>query len=301
MFEKDAEIMSQYENYSVDELKDALKTLFLYSELNEQELAEMDEILTVLRKKEPIPHPHTTEEMWAQFQEDHAEELANLGIRENGNTEEVVAEVPENAVTPVVLNAVVSSTAPVRAKGHRRLFRVGMLAAAVVALMAIISVTAGAMGFNLWGWMPAWDNEQLSFEAEATPNNDSPVEGIASILPSLDITEPLYPTWLPKDLRRAYSIVNFDPLFLHESFHGNERELTITISPTSGSETAVYQKEGVTPLEYIAGNSIHYIFDNTTEVTAVWNTEHYTTLIVANTITIDEMKKIIDSLYEVSN
>ena len=112
-YEKDAEIMSQYENYTIDELKEALKSLFLYSELNEQELAEMDEILTVLRKKEPIPHPHTTEEMWAQFQENHAEELANLGIRENGNTGEVVMEVPENAVNPVVTNTVVSDAASV--------------------------------------------------------------------------------------------------------------------------------------------------------------------------------------------
>lgn len=299
-YEKDAEIMSQYENYTVDELKEALKSLFLYSELNEQELAEMDEILTVLRKKEPIPHPHTTEEMWAQFQENHAEELANLGIRKNGNTGEVVTEVPENAVTPVVLNAVVSDAAPVRAKGLRRLSRVGMLAAAVAALMAIISVTAGAMGFNLWGWMPTWNNEQLSFEAEATPNN-APTEDVRAILASLGIAEPLYPSWLPKDLRRAQSIVNSKPLFLHEKFLGNERELTITISPTSGSENTIYQKEGITPLEYISGNTIHYIFDNTTEVTAVWNTEHYTTLIVANSVTIDEIKKIIDSVYEVSN
>lgn len=297
MFEKDAEIMSQYENYTIDELKEALKSLFLYSELNEQELAEMDEILTVLRKKEPIPHPHTTEEMWAQFQENHAEELANLGIRENGNTGEVVMKVPENAVNPVVTNTVVSDTASVRAKGHRRLYRVGTIAAAVVALMAIISVTAGAMGFNLWGWMPMWNNEQLSFEAEETEQPKA--DHIPTVLMELGINEPLYPTWLPEDLRRAQSILNSDPLFLHEAYQGNARDLTITISPTSGSETAVYQKEGVIPLEYIAGNTIHYIFDNTTEVTAVWNTEHYTSSIVGN-ITIEEIKRIIDSVHEVN-
>ena len=67
MPEKDTEIMTQYEDYSVEELRKALDTIMLYSELNDSDVAEMERILAVLRKKAPFPHPHTTEEMWAEF------------------------------------------------------------------------------------------------------------------------------------------------------------------------------------------------------------------------------------------
>ena len=56
--------MTQYEDYSVEELRKALDTIMLYSELNDSDVAEMERILAVLRKKAPFPHPHTTEEMW---------------------------------------------------------------------------------------------------------------------------------------------------------------------------------------------------------------------------------------------
>ena len=80
VFEKDAEIMPQYEKYSTDELKEMLHTTFLCSELNEQDLAEMDQILAVLREREPVSHPHTTEEMWAEFQENHADETSGIRL-----------------------------------------------------------------------------------------------------------------------------------------------------------------------------------------------------------------------------
>lgn len=300
VFEKDAEIMSQYEKYSTDELKEMLHTTFLCSELNEQDLAEMDQILAVLREREPVSQPHTTEEMWAEFQENHADELAQIGIREDAKTGEVVERIPEGAVIPEMVNSEGETGPKRKKKSYRKLYRrMGLVAAAVVAFMVVVTVTAGAMGFSLWGWIPKWNSEELNFEAEATPN-EIRIEDIPSALAVLEIDEPLYPNWLPEDLDRTQSEVFMEPLILYEYFSGESRFLSITISPTSGSETAVYQKEGVIPLEYLVGGGIHYIFDNANEVTAVWNTEHYTTTIVGN-ITVNELKKTIDSVYEVKD
>lgn len=298
---KDTEIMSQYEAYSVEELKEALKAIFLFSELNDADIEEMDQIMAVLRKKAPFYYPHTTEEMWAEFQADYAEELANIGIRKNEDTEEVVNEAPavdlDGVRSEPEAEAESSAVAAVRVKNHRKVFRIGLIAAAVVALMAIIAITASAMGFNLWGWVPKWNNEDLRFVAEDAPSKGD-LEDIPTALAVLNIHEPLYPTWLPEDLEQTESILDSDPLFLHEAFQGDDRFLSITISPADDAETMLYQKEANPPLEYIAGNAVHYIFDNTTEIIAVWYTENYTTVIAGN-ISIEEMKEIIDSLYEV--
>ena len=308
MPEEDTEIMTQYEDYSVEELRKALDTIMLYSELNDSDVAEMERILAVLRKKAPFPHPHTTEEMWAEFQADHAEELAALGIRRNRDTEEVIEKDPEECadagaafVVPIAsaekVQTVSAGAEPMHGKRSQKLMRTALIAAAVVVLMAVVTVAASAMGFNLWGWVPKWSDEDVRFVSEDT---EKPyVEHIPDVLASMGITEPLYPTWLPDDFTRTESQVIEEPFFLHEKFEGNDRRLIITISPTSGSETAVYQKETDPPLEYLAGNTVHYIFDNTNEVSAVWNSENYTILIVGN-ISSEEMQRIIDSVYGVT-
>ncbi len=307
MPEKDTEIMTQYEDYSVEELRKALDTIMLYSELNDSDVAEMERILAVLRKKAPFPHPHTTEEMWAEFQADHAEELAALGIRRNRDTEEVIEKDPEECadagaafVVPIAsaekVQTVSAGAEPMHGKRSQKLMRTALIAAAVVVLMAAVTVAASAMGFNLWGWVPKWSDEDVRFVSEDT---EKPyVEHIPDVLASMGITEPLYPTWLPDDFTRTESQVIEEPFFLHEKFEGNDRKLIISISPTSGSETMVYQKEGNPPVEYIAGDTVHYLFDNTGNIQAVWNTEHYTTIIDGN-ISPEEMKRIIDSVYEV--
>ena len=296
MTEKDTETMTNYDNYTAEELNTALQRYFLYSDLDDAAVEEMDQILAALKKKVPFPHPQEVEEKWAEFQAEHADELATLGIRKDEDTEEVVEQEPEADET-------VLSSAPVPIPRSRRLgrsiLRVGLVAAAVVVLMAALTVVASAMGFNLWGWVPKWTDADVRFVAETpvqTPGEDE-LKDIPMVLTSMGITDPLYPTWIPEDMARVETKTIERPLFLYEKYQGDNRQFSITISPITGSEDTVYQKEKAPYEEYFIENTAHYIFDNTNEVSAVWNTANYTTLIVGN-ITIDEIRSIIDSVYE---
>ena len=295
--EKDIETMKQYDDYTVEELRAALQRYFLFSELDDEAVDEMEQILAVLRKKAPFTHLHTNEEMWEEFKAAHTDDFAALGIREDTETEEVVEQKPEADET-------VLSSAPVPIPRSRRLgrsiLRVGLVAAAVVVLMAALTVVASAMGFNLWGWVPKWTDADVRFVAETPvqePDADD-LQNIPTVLASLGITEPLYPTWLPEDMIWTETKVIDRPLLLYEKYEGNDRWLSITISPISGPETTVYQKEDTPSVEYLAGNTMHYIFTNSDNMQAIWYTESYTILIDGN-MSPDEMKKIIDSVYEV--
>ena len=294
--EKDIETMKQYDDYTVEELQAALQRYFWFSELDDEAVDEMEQILAVLRKKAPFTHSHTTEEMWEEFKTAHADDFAALGIRNDTETEEVVEQKPEADET-----AARSEPVPVRKPRRqiRGLLRVGLIAAAVVVLMAFITVAASAMGYNLWGWIPKWTDEDVRFVAETPvqePNEDD-LQDIPTVLAMMGITEPLYPTWLPEDFMRVESKVVEEPFILYERFQGNDRMLSISISPITGSEDIVYQKEKAPHEEYCVENTVHYIFDNVNETSAVWYTANYTTLIVGN-ITIDEMHLIIYSVYE---
>lgn len=293
MLGKDTETMNRFDEYSVDELKEALKTAMLYSDLNDDAvIEEMDEILAVLRKKAPFPHPHTTEEMWAEFQAEHADELAALGVRENRDTEEVIEKSPEADVTVVR-----AGSKPAKAKGLKPFLRVGLIAAIVVVLMLAITVTASAFGFNLWGWVPKFNSDVLSFSQEK--QEEMPIiKSIPMVLQTLDISDPLYPTWLPDEFVLTETFIETDPFILHDAYTNNDDFLSITIASAS-TQTAYlnYQKDSSPYTEYITHNVCHYLFTDLGYSNAIWNTEKYTVQIVG-TVTVEEMKRIIDSIYE---
>ena len=293
---EDAKIMTPFDDYSVEELKNAYNRLFFLSDLNDADLAELEQILAALQKKDPLTPSRSVDEMWDEFQTLYAPNSAELGIRGSFDSEEVVSAKPEPDTAAEVPSG--TKITPIPRKRHRKIIRIGLIAAALVVVLA---ATAAAMGYNLWGWLPIWGEEELHFVAE-TPRQeagDDDLQNIPGVLAAMGISDPLYPNWLPEDLARTEVQIIEEPLFLYENFSSAERHLSITISQISGSETAVYQKEGNPPLEYITGgNVVHYIVDNTNEMSAIWYTHSYTTLIVGN-VTIEEMKRIIDSVYEV--
>ena len=293
--DKDAEIKTKYDDFSVDELKAALKNIFFYAgEFSAADMKEMDQIMAVLEKKEPLLQKYTAEESWKRFQETYGEELSSLGVRD---TEEVIQETAEVDSSVVSSIPSIESVHPIR---HRRMLRIGLIAAIVLVFMVAVAATASALGYNLFGWVAKWSDEDIHFITEGPqqePDEDD-LQTIPMVLASLGIADPLYPNWLPEDLMRTYYAIDKEPLLLHESFSNHERFLSITISPTTGSETAVYQKDDDPPEEYLVGSVVHYIFENMNEITVVWYTENYTTLIVGN-VSCEEMRRIINSVYEV--
>ncbi len=106
--EKDAEIKSRYEDYSVEELRAALNVIFdSTDEFSDSDVEKMDEIMAVLDKKDPLTQRYTAEESWKHFQENYREELSRLGVR---NTEEVIENEPGWTAAPANAAVIRQST-----------------------------------------------------------------------------------------------------------------------------------------------------------------------------------------------
>lgn len=294
MPDEDTETMNQYNDYSAEQLKAALQRLLLYSDLEDQDVEEMEKILAVLREKTPFEHPRTAEEMWAEIKAEHAEEIASLGIHEKKDTEEVIEKEPVAAE----LREESESTMP-RPKSVRGVLRVAMIAAAMVVFIILATVTASAFGYDLWGWVPRWNDEVLSFGGEESESNEfydsSP---IVKALEELGIDEPVFPHWIPEDLLLDISLIEMDPIFLHESYFCGDRYLSITIESSSHADTGIYEKDQSFPSEYYVNDHLHYIISDSDQYTALWTTDTLCVLIVGN-ISLEEIKQIIDSVYEV--
>ena len=81
MFDNINDNKSKYEEYSVEELQRAFRSIFLSSgEFSDADIEEMDRILAVLKRKRPVPRKYSTEESWKLFLETYSEEFARIGI-----------------------------------------------------------------------------------------------------------------------------------------------------------------------------------------------------------------------------
>lgn len=290
---KDAEIQSRYEDYSVEELREALNAIFdSTDDYSDSDVEQMDEIMAVLNKKNPLPRRYTAEESWKHFQENYREELSRLGVRNTGEVME------ETQVADADVVRMVSEKEKVRPVRHRKLMRFGLVAAAVIVLFIAAAATASALGYNLFGWVPRWNNEAFSFGGEeAKPNELSDSSPIAVALEQLGIHEPLYPTWLPEGFVSKTSIIQTDPIFLHEIYYNGEKQLSITIEPQSQLDITSFQKDENQPIEYIVEGHSHYVVADASCYTAIWQSGDFFIQLSGN-ISFEEVKRIINSVYE---
>ena len=293
--DQDAEIKTKYDDFSVDELKAALKNIFFYrGEFSDADMEEMNQIMAALDKKEPISPMYSAEESLKRFQETYEEELSSLGVR---NTGEVMAEIPAADSDVVSTGSKAETVRPTRV---RKLLRTAVFAAAIIVILVAIAATASALGYNLFGWIPKWNKDVLGFggEEETIPNEFHDSFKIPEALELLGIDEPVYPHWLPKGFKLEAAVVETDPTFLHEGYLDGNRSLTITIQPSSSTETIVFEKDASPVEEYMKSNVIHYILTDDNQVTVTWHTDNYIVYITGD-VSNEEAERMIDSVYEV--
>ena len=305
MPKEDTEIMNRYDDYTVEELREELQRFFLYSDLDDDAVDEMEKILAVLREKAPFEHPHTTEEMWAEFKAEHAEELSNLGIPKNEDAEGVIVRDPEEAadagaavVVPITgaerVHAMSASAESRHGKRSQKLIRTALIAAAVVAVMVIITVSAAAAGIDIWKWVQVRGEGTVRFVAEDALSKDIP-----AALKQVGIEEPLFPTWIPEGfLLYDQQIRLDDPIRFYTTYVYKDKTLVISIrSINTDSESGVIEIEEEKPIEYLANGIVHSIISNCNQLVAYWINNGFLVQI-SGEISIDEMEHIIGSIYD---
>ena len=291
--EKDTEIKSRYEDYSVEELKEALSAIFNSTdEFSDSDVEQMDEIMAVLNRRNPLPRRYSAEESLKHFRENYSEELSRLGVRNTGEVME------ERAVADADVVRIVSEKEASHPARLRKVFRVGLIAAVMSMVILAAAVTASAMGCDLFGWVPRWNGEAFTFGRESPePNEMSDSSPIAVTLEQLDIHEPLYPTWLPDGFILKTSVIETDPVFLHEIYYCDDRHISITIQSASHFDTGIYQKDDTPPYEYYVEDHLHYIVADKSQYSATWECNGFDVLLMGN-VTFEELKQIINSVYK---
>lgn len=194
-----------------------------------------------------------------------------------------------------------------------------LIGVAVAACLLALAIPT-AVGTKIFQQMVGtWTEEEFQFESEMdnTPSETSVQQGeiqrkndYTSLQEALDdygITEKVMPTYIPKEYTLSEVSVTELTMSKRVVFNGfyetnNDRSLSITYyyylrNLTDEAISATYEKDEREVQSYVVQGITHYIFYNYDRVAAVWFNENIECSIHAD-CTIQEMKKMIDSIYK---
>lgn len=185
---------------------------------------------------------------------------------------------------------------PKRARRLSQLWRTLLIAAAAVACMFAIMVTAQASGFDVFGAMAQWTQDVFSFrqvpndnEAKDNPNGENENNGIAgqkqnfsSLQEALDtykITTVHEPAQLPDGFVMRECVVECSEGSHHVVFYVdyvNDRDrIAINIASYDGEPAALTQKTGETPKPKEWNGITFYFVENASSSIVVWHDSAY--------------------------
>lgn len=182
------------------------------------------------------------------------------------------------------------------------------LVAAVAAICILIvgnSITASALGFDLWEIIAKWTQETFHFgyagQSQETntpsPEFDRPCESLQEALDDYEIKLPLVPTWLPQGYIEIDVSAEETPLQrrIAAKYQSGDNTIRIRIVDyLSGAPTQIEQSDSLIEV-YSHNGTDYYIFSNYEQLRVTWVYEKYECYIMGP-LTISEIKEIIDSI-----
>lgn len=174
-------------------------------------------------------------------------------------------------------------------------------AAAALAILIGGSVTAKALGVDVWKAVVQWTQDTFHFGnwGSSCSNSNLTFNTLQEALKEGNTPTWLAPTWIPDDFKLVDITLEQTPRQkVYRAKYTNEgKNLIITVRDhLDGNPVFVEQSDGLVE-EYEVAGITYYLFENYDNVKAVWITGSYECYISGN-VTIQELKQMIDSIKE---
>lgn len=284
---------SKFDLMSTEVLMDILRR---DSELPEGEESDSEAIIYIMevvakRNKEQQSSAFSdVDDAWESFNKNYLPSTEDSGS---------LYEDEENVKTNGLL---VTEPAPFRKTRHLHRFRKEILrfACAAVITIAVLftgTITASALGFDIWGTVAKWTNETFGFTYQSSLEKEYD-NALTSTLNEYYINEKVIPTWLPDgyefdsvEVNNGSRHVTIDILYTLD-----ESKIYVTITKKLMQITGMYEKDDNEVTVYKAGGIEHYIMTNINRRKIVWTNREYECMITGN-FSVEEAEKMIDSIY----
>ncbi len=268
----------RYDSMSTEELQEILRK-HAHDELDTEpeadELFEIMEVLSVRRQQQDPQAFRSNEEALAEFRQHY-----------------IPKEKEESKSKVIIFPNRISRT----------------VAAVLVAVLIVTlgtSVTAEALHIDIWGKLATWTKEIFQFAdmqegtmaTEPERENNLELKTLHDALVKENVTEKLVPTWMPEGYKSKDLKVMGSPRVLNISavYEKDGSELVIKICQTIGVQAPQVEKNDDFLELYVVDGVEYYIFSNTETLNAAWSIGEFECIITGK-ITLEEMKKMIDSI-----
>ena len=309
---RNRKVYSKYDGMSTESLEELLR---LDADLPDGEESDVDEILyisEVIAKRER-EHPTgrcskaDVDAAWETFQTKYlpyvtdGRSLYDFDDDGPGSTKALAPDTPSP-----------SGNKRIPMRGRRFLSRVASIAAAIALLAGIMTATAYAMGFDLWGVIAQWTKETFAFVTESNAGGEETTDPgafkgeYADLQAALDVygvTEKLAPTWIPDDFTLdAVSVrENFvdNSTMFWASYKFEEQELSIHINMYQNppvKKHTTWQRDDIDVKKEQIGSYTFYIMQNAKRKCAVWSVGSFECNINGD-ISRDELIKMLESIF----
>ena len=215
----------------------------------------------------------------------------------------------EEALADFRKNYMPKATQEGRTKVNRFPSRILGTVAAVLVVVLILavgtSITAEAFQIDIWGKFASWTKEIFQFtdnpQGTTAPNPEkeynAALKSLQDALAEEKVTERIVPTWMPEGYTSKDLKVKSSPrvLNINAIYENNGSELIIKICQTIGVPAEQVEKNDNLLEVYVVDGVEYYIFSNTETLQAAWSIGEFE-CIMGGKITLEEMKKMIDSI-----
>ncbi len=131
---------------------------------------------------------------------------------------------------------------------------------AIVSIMLLVgTVTASALGFDLWEVVAQWTKDTFSFSNDIINKQSS--DDLQETLDKYSINNKIAPKWLPK----GYSFESVDVIespmrtIINCIYSNKDDEILVTIIPLAVPSFSTYEKDDSDIIEYNSNGIEHYI------------------------------------------
>ncbi len=295
---------SKYDEMSTEALEQILRLDFQASEEEQSDVDAILYITEVIAKRKGQPTGSDPGAAWQRFKTKYRPYADGRSLYDFDD--EYVASAQKSAEDlPNDL-----AGAHMHPRCHRtwrrlRLRRLVMLAALLAACLFGGLMVAQAAGIDVLGAIGRWTDETFRFvttgsgESSAHKVDEGYVAQVESVLSEWGANEALFPTRHPEGFiaQEPRMTSNGNSAALNMRFRGGDRTYSVRIIHFRGPSelTGTFEKDGSPVEEYVHNDNRFYIFSNIDTVTATCYTGEFM-ITIAGTLTIDEVKDIIDSI-----
>lgn len=308
---------SKYDEMSTESLE---RLLLLDAELPDDEGSDIDEILYISeviakREKERPTGRYAAADAdaaWETFQTKYLPYLKDGRSFYDFDDDDSCHTGATNSVSDVSAS---SDTKRVFLRGRHGLRLAASIAAAAAILFGVMTVTACAMGYDLWGVIAQWTKGTFEFVSASIGNNaEDPDTGLPlnegeykdlqAALDAYGVTEALVPKWIPEpfELKLVYvdEKLSRTATLFYAYYECDERSIIIQINMHKNPDKADYatwQKDNTNIDTIRVADCTFYRMQNIGRECAIWIEGAFECNINGD-ISSDEMLKMIESIFE---